>query len=100
MALGTERSTLTMPSSDSVRPLRPPIAVAVAVKSGLILSMASSRREIAMDRVWRKSRRHGSSRGTDRGGNRLQLDALAVRQQRCLVDLRHFHGELDRAEIA
>ena len=37
--LGPERSAVTMPSLDSVCPLRPPVAVAVAVKSGLILSM-------------------------------------------------------------
>jgi hypothetical protein len=37
IAFGTERSALTKPSFDSVCPLRPPMAVAVAVKSGLIL---------------------------------------------------------------
>jgi len=33
MAFGTDRSALTDPSLASVRPLRPPVAVAVAVKS-------------------------------------------------------------------
>src|SRR4030095_1429562 len=37
IAFGTERSALTEPSLASVCPLRPPIAVAVAVKSGLIV---------------------------------------------------------------
>jgi hypothetical protein len=40
IAFGTERSAPTDPSLASVWPLRPPIAVAVAVKSGLIVSMA------------------------------------------------------------
>ena len=39
MAFGTDRSAFTDPSLASVCPLRPPVAVAVAVKSGLILSM-------------------------------------------------------------
>src|SRR5262249_6191440 len=34
-----DRSAFTIPSSDSVCPLRPPVAVAVAVNSGLIVSM-------------------------------------------------------------
>jgi hypothetical protein len=42
IACGTDRSALTIPSLDSVCPLRPPVAVAVAVKSGLILSMVDS----------------------------------------------------------
>jgi hypothetical protein len=40
MAFGTDRSAFTEPSLASVCPLRPPVAIAVAVKSGLILSMA------------------------------------------------------------
>jgi hypothetical protein len=39
MDLGTERSTLTSPSLDCVWPLRPPLAVAVAVYKGLMISM-------------------------------------------------------------
>src|SRR5258708_33434487 len=42
MAFGTGRSALTGPWLASVCPLRPPVAVAVAVKSGFILSMAVS----------------------------------------------------------
>src|ERR1700716_3330684 len=42
MAFGTDRSALTIPSLDSVWPLRPPVAVAVAVNSGLILSIVVS----------------------------------------------------------
>jgi len=40
ISFGTERSALTEPSLASVWPLRPPVAVAIAVKSGLILSMS------------------------------------------------------------
>jgi hypothetical protein len=36
------RRRAAIPSLDSVCPLRPPVAVAVAVKSGLILSMVDS----------------------------------------------------------
>src|SRR5690242_11923685 len=39
MSFGTERSMLTRPSLDWVWPLRPPVALAVVVKSGLILSI-------------------------------------------------------------
>src|SRR5262249_30491640 len=37
-----DRSAFTRPSSDSVCPLRPPVAVAVAVNSGLIVSIVVS----------------------------------------------------------
>jgi hypothetical protein len=40
-----------MPSPVSVRPLRPPAAVAVAVKRGLILSMTSPRFVRAADGI-------------------------------------------------
>src|SRR5262245_50923452 len=43
MAFGTDRSAFTVPSAASVCPLRPPVAVAVAVKSGLIASIGVSR---------------------------------------------------------
>ena len=39
MAFGTERSALTEPSLAWVWPFRPPVAVAVAVNSGLMVSM-------------------------------------------------------------
>ncbi len=55
MAFGTERSALTEPSLAWVWPLRPPVAVAVAVKSGLIVSMQFLQRD-----------EHSPARKTDR----------------------------------
>src|SRR5256885_17000910 len=48
-----------MPSLVSVWPLRPPMAVAVAVKSGLILSMDVSFRTISLLAGEKKSPGHG-----------------------------------------
>ena len=42
ISFGTDRLAATEPSLASVWPLRPPVAVAVAANSGLILSMGSS----------------------------------------------------------
>src|SRR5205823_1197089 len=41
ISFGTDRSAFTVPSLAWEWPLRPPVAVAVAVNSGLILSMMS-----------------------------------------------------------
>ena len=54
MAFGTERSALTEPSLAWVC-VRPPLAVAVAVKSGLIVSMQFLQRD-----------EHSPARKTDR----------------------------------